>query len=63
MEKRIPQARAQTVVIFHGYDGKDYTAHVESVRKGVAKLLYKVTRHDGSTEWINAYISDPSRIA
>ena len=63
MTKRISTAWKGKVVIFHGHDGKDYTAHVEKVRNGIATLLYQVMGADGRKAWITAYVEDINRIA
>lgn len=55
--RKINTALKGQIVIFSGFDGNEYTAHVESVRKGVAKLLYQVRG-----EWVNAYLEDGARI-
>src|SRR5262245_31281155 len=50
------------LVVFHGYDGKDYTAYVLEVRKGIATIEYKAnfgTRIDR----VRTYISDASRFS
>ena len=61
--KIISTAWKGRVVRFHGFDGKDYTAHVEKVHGGVAKLLYQAYKTDGERVWVNAYVSDINRIA
>ena len=60
---KISSAWRGKVVIFHAFDGKDYTAHVEKVRNGVAKLLYQPRLRDGSRPWAYAYVDDINRIA
>ena len=60
--KTIPRTLRGRIVIFSAYDGKDYTAHVEKVKNGVAKLLYQVMCADGRKAWVNAYIDDAARI-
>lgn len=61
--KRISTAWRGKVVIFKGYDGNRYTAHVERVRHGVATLLYQVNTRDGKREWVTGYTEDLARIA
>lgn len=57
--KRIPKALTGSAVIFHGFDGRDYAARVESVRKGVAVITYRVPAFEAR---IKTYISDPARL-
>lgn len=59
--RKINTALKGQVVVFSGFDGNEYTAHVESVRKGVAKLLYQVNSPEGK-KWVNAYLQDGARI-
>lgn len=60
-QKRITSALRGRVVIFSGFDGKEYVAHVEKVAKGCAKLLYQAWIGH-KKEWVTAYVTDASRI-
>jgi hypothetical protein len=57
IKQKVRRIRRGQVVIFLGYDGMRYTAHIESVRRGVAKLLYLI---DGDP--VIAYVDDSERI-
>lgn len=59
--KRITPRIKGRLVIFHGFDGLKYTAHIENVRNGVAKLLYQAQTPQGKM-WATAYVQDPARI-
>jgi ATP-dependent 26S proteasome regulatory subunit len=49
-------------VIFHGYDGRDYSAYVAKVARGVATVTYAVFHRSLNGEMVTAYVSDPARI-
>ena len=58
MRNRLSLFKRGDLVIFHRFDGQDYTAHVEQrVTRGVIKILYLVKGQP-----VTAYVSDPSRI-
>ena len=60
MANRLSLFRRGDIVIFHGFDGKDYTAHVErGVKRGAVKILY-FPRAD--REPVITFVDDPSRI-
>lgn len=61
MARRITRALAGQAVVFHGYDGRDYSAHVAKVRKGVAVVRYTVAVR-GITGEVVAYITDSARL-
>ncbi len=46
-------------VMFRGYDGVEYHAYVQDVRKGVARITYRVPGHVAP---IMAYIDDATRL-
>lgn len=55
--KRIPLKAVGSVVVFKGFDGKDYTAHIDKVAHGVAVILYFV-----NGQQVRSYIQDRSRL-
>jgi len=59
---RLTRRLVNTLVVFHGYDGTDYTAFVTKIRNGVATLTYNVWL-TGQKRVVTAYISDAARIA
>lgn len=57
--KRLTKALAGRTALFHGYDGKEYSATIVSVYRGTATIQYHVP---GRTEIVTGYTSDPSRL-
>jgi hypothetical protein len=60
---RITRHLIGRTVQFHGHDGQDYPAHVETVRLGYALITYPVwiTGH-GRPLTVTAYVNDPTRL-
>ena len=59
--RRISTKLTGSYVTFTGYDGKPYAARVQSVKNGVATLVYQANMRGGRQE-VTAYVSDGNRI-
>lgn len=60
---KITRALTGQYVTFHGYDGRDYRAHVDRVNRRIATISYPRSYLGGSGgETVVAYISDPARL-
>jgi hypothetical protein len=49
-------------VTFHGFDGRDYSAYVSRVSRGVAIITYAVFHRSINGEMVTAYVQDASRL-
>lgn len=56
---KINRSLVDKLVVFDGFDGKQYTAFVERVRNGVATLRYSAGYGHQS---VIGYVSEPSRL-
>lgn len=63
MANRITTNLTGKYVTFHGYDGRDYSAFVAKVSRGVATITYAVFHSSINGQIVTAYISDSARLA